>query len=68
MADNYVEIDCMFVRSTLKAVLIDIGGDEFWVPRSCIHGGDEIRIPSLDSGDEVTLKIFQWFAEKEGLL
>ena len=66
MSDAYVKIDCLIVKVTPKAVLIDVNGSEHWVPRSCIHGGDEIRLDALHVDDEVELKIFQWIAEREG--
>ena len=68
MSERYAKIDCVIVRVTQKAVLIDVNGHETWVGRSCIHGGDERRLDSLDPGDEVTLQIFQWLCENEGLL
>lgn len=68
MSDAYAKVDCSFVCVTGKAVLIDIGGDEHWVPRSCVHGADETRLDTLSYGDEVELRIFQWLCELDGLL
>lgn len=44
------------MAQTQKAVLFSIGGDEHWVPKSCIYSVD---------GREAQLAT--WFAEKEGL-
>ena len=63
MSDTYVPIVCNFIRLTEKAVLINVEGDEHWVPRSCIHGGDECRLRDLLYDDEVTLKIFLWLVD-----
>ena len=65
MSDTYVTIDCMFIRATEKAVLIDVDGGEHWIPRSCIHGADERRLDALNYGDAIELRIFEWVAERE---
>lgn len=67
MSDTYVPITCNFIRLTEKAVLINVEGSDHWVPRSCIHGADEIRLGDLLYDDEVTLRIFQWLVDRDCL-
>lgn len=67
-SEDYCKIDCIFVRLSGGAVLIDVSGDKHWIPRSCIHGADEIRLRDCDEGDELCLRIFEWLCEKESLV
>jgi len=67
MSDTYVTIDCIFIRCTEKAVLIDVDGDEHWVPRSCIHGADERLLDQTNYGDEINLRVWEWLADRDGL-
>ena len=68
MSDNYAKIDCIFICLTGAAVCIDVNGDKHWIPRSCIHGADEIRLRDCDEGDELCLRVFEWKLEQEDLL
>lgn len=44
-------------RESLKAELHSFGGDDVWVPKSCIGGRGERRI-----------EVAQWWAEKQGFV
>ena len=68
MSDTYITISCKFIRCTMLAVLIDVDGDEHWIPRSCIHGADERLLDDTHCDDEINLRIFQWIAERDCLL
>ena len=64
MADEYVTLEADEVMAvTDKAVLFDIDGDETWVPKSVIDGGDGYTKGDLD----VEVQVQKWFADKEGL-
>ena len=67
MSDEYITVDCIFIRCTAKAVLIDVDGNTHWIPRSCIHGADERLLDRTCEGDEINLQIFEWLVEREGL-
>lgn len=56
-----IEID-KIKRATDLAVLAEIGGSEYWIPRSVIEDGDD-----LDEGDFGEINVAEWFAQKEGL-
>lgn len=66
--DPYVTVECKIVRATEKAVQIeDGGGDTHWLPRSCLHGGDDGLVDG-SIGDDVQLKVRRWIAEREGII
>lgn len=62
--DETFEVDdCEAIHETEKAVLIKLDDEEWWVPRSVICEDSEVA----NSGDEGTLTIKRWWAEKQGL-
>lgn len=69
MSDDYVTVTATLKARTRKAVLLATSDnlDGSWVPRSCIHGGDESKINDYAIGDEIELRMFEWIAEKESL-
>lgn len=57
---NYDEIR----RETDKAVLVNIDGDDYWFPKTTLS---IVCCNDIENGDNpVTLKVAQWFADKEG--
>jgi endo-beta-N-acetylglucosaminidase D len=48
---------------TEKAILVEIEGDKYWVPKSQVHEDSEVN----EKGDEGILITTRWWAEKEGL-
>lgn len=64
--DPYAKVTCKVLKLTDKAVHVeDQLGTLAWVPRSCLHGGDD-RMLEENLGDTVELRIRQWLAEREG--
>ena len=57
---------CKVEAETDKAVRVYIPDldRKVWVPKSQVHADSEV----VHKGDEGTLAITEWFAEKEGLL
>jgi hypothetical protein len=51
-------------RQTPKAILCEVKGRELWIPQSQIHEDSEV----YQDGDEGTLVVSEWFAEKENLV
>jgi hypothetical protein len=51
------------IRTTEKAILVDLDGEERWVPQSCVHADSEV----WKEGQEGELVLTRWFADKEGL-
>lgn len=64
--------DCEFVPvevggilvATDRAVLVEVDGEEVWVPRSVIEGGDGLE----ESEETQEIDVAEWFAEKKGWL
>jgi hypothetical protein len=49
-------------RETEKAILVDIGGQEIWIPQSAVHDDSE----AWKYGDCGKLVVCTWFARKKG--
>ena len=61
---EYTEIDCRVIRTTDKAVLVEVDdGEEVWIPLSQVEDNGE----DLKDGDKGVLFISEWWAEREGL-
>lgn len=50
------------VHNTDNALLVDIEGDEYWIPKSQIHDDSEV----WKKGQEGDLVIHYWYARKLG--
>lgn len=69
--DTYVGVTVILHRRTAKAVQVSPESDlsvTAWIPRSCLHGADDSVIDALALPDEVSIRIFQWIADREGLI
>jgi hypothetical protein len=65
---DYVEVDCKILSCTEKAVRIENEhGDKVWIPRSCIHGKDDLKVENC-VGEDATIQIREWIADREGLI
>ena len=51
-------------RETDKAILVNVDGQDRWVPKSVIHANSEV----YEKGTSGTLVIAEWFAKKEGVI
>ena len=56
--------ECIVRHVTAKALLVDIEGEEHWIPKSVTREGTTVEA----IGDSGTLVVAQWFAKKAGLL
>lgn len=54
--------EVLVVRTTDKALLVEIDEDEVWIPKSVIHEDSDVR----DNGDEGDLVVQLWWAEANG--
>lgn len=71
MTDEYVTVTAKVRGRSAKAVLLDIGegvSRGAWIPRSCLFGPDDKALDDAEIGDEITLKVREWIAEREGLI
>lgn len=58
--------DCRVLKATEKALLIDIEGEEHWIPQSVVHEDSEVF--DDEDNSEGMLVLQEWFAEREGLI
>ncbi len=54
-----------YVSRTPKAILLDFGHVERWVPRSCLSEESLAEIDDFESGDTAEFEIVEWFADRE---
>lgn len=60
--DDYIEFEVEIMHCTEKAALVEIEGEEIWLPFSVV---DDLE--DCDKGDIVTVRIPEWFCEKKGI-
>lgn len=63
MSDVRIE-DVVCKHATQKALLVEVDGDEVWVPQSQITDDSEV----WKEGDTGTLVVTEWIAEQKGWL
>jgi hypothetical protein len=64
MSMNYVEVaDVISKVETSKALLVEIEGEDYWIPKSVIVDESEVYKDSQQG----TLCIAEWYAKKAGL-
>lgn len=56
--------DANVIRATEKAILVEVGGEEMWVPQSQIDDDSEV----WEERQEGTLIVSEWWAERKGLV
>ena len=61
MSNHKVEFVVITLRQSANAVLLDIEGEEIWVPKSLME-----EWPDVD--DEGEIELPEWFAIQEGLV
>lgn len=69
---RYVQVtDVTLHRATDAAVLIEIDGEEYWIPFSQMAPDEEIKCRQLLANDRmptaVSLSITRWIAEQKGI-
>ncbi|HEX7072939.1 MAG TPA: hypothetical protein VF226_02780 [Hyphomicrobiaceae bacterium] len=72
MSDSYRTVTALVkvVRPNAIAVERPRGPGNTWIPRSLIHGGDDLKIDGLCFGSEGiwhTFRLVEWKAEEAGL-
>lgn len=69
MMDRY-RIVTLRIKSIREASLwVSIKGrpGEYNIPRSLLHGGDDIKLARMSRDEDVTLRVMAWKAEELGL-
>ena len=60
---QYAEFEAECVAETAQALLVEIDGKKYWVPKSVVR--DDSTVQAQD--DDGTLIIEEWFATKQGI-
>jgi len=58
--------EAVCIKEGDQALLVEIDGEEYWIPKSQIH--DDSEVFDDKKNDRGTLVITEWIAEKKGLL
>lgn len=61
--EDPVRIEAKCIRETSAAILVEIGEEEVWIPKSQIDDDSEV----YKDGDEGTLVITAWIAKQKGI-
>lgn len=67
MSDKYRICTAVFRGRTDKAFFVKKNAKDISIPRSLIHGGDDLKIDRLNVDDEFTFRLREWKAEELGL-
>ena len=63
--DEYVAVLAVLRGYTNKAVRLQVkDAESAWIPRSCIHGGDDRELDRLELDQEISIRIMEWVAQK----
>lgn len=66
---DYRTVTVRIGRVTPKAIEVLVpnrqGSD--WIPRSLVHGGDDLKISQAIIGTDWTFRVLEWKAEELGL-
>jgi hypothetical protein len=60
-----IEVSVTFKHITDRAVLVNDGDKDIWLPLSMVDGGD---IMAMEPGDVVELLLPEWLAKEKGLI
>ena len=59
--------DVKVKRATDKAILVEIDGEEHWIPKSHVHDDSEVWDDAPDARGPGRLVVSQWIAEQKGI-
>lgn len=69
MSERYVRVEAELVRINKNSfIFLNSDGEEVVVGRSCVHGVDEKEISNREPGETLEFRLFEWLAEKNGML
>lgn len=66
----YRSITTTFVARTGNAVCVvgpsTRGSQHVWIPRSVIHGADDVKVETAEVGETISVRVAEWKAEDLG--
>ena len=60
----YIDIEGTFIHATEKAILLNTGDTEKWIPKSVIFENNDMLWETIEKGDLIEISIPEWFASK----
>lgn len=69
-SDDYIHFDLHILLIREKSVKVEtLGGDEVWLPRSVVHGSNDVALTKeWDIGEVHNFQVRRWFAKQEGMI
>ncbi|ESW92971.1 hypothetical protein NKL07_22160 [Mesorhizobium sp. C280B] len=72
MSDAYRTVTALVRQVRENSIMVEVASRQGWqsIPRSLIHGADEIKLDRIDfsgHGQEHTFRLMEWKAEELGL-
>lgn len=62
--EDYVDLpEAICLKETTRALLVQVEGEEVWVPKSTVAGVSEVQ----SEGDSGVLTVERWLAEERNL-
>lgn len=49
-----------------RAILFMVDGEEFWVPKSCLHSDTKAAVNGAVRNDDIDIYVSIWWLEKQG--
>lgn len=65
---TFVKVEGVFKAKTSLAILVAVDDNELWIPRSNLGIRSDMSVDDWKRGDEVTISVAEWFAQKERLI
>ena len=65
---KYMLVKFIFKAASSKAIMVEDGENQMWIPRSQIKDGDEIWATTHVEGREYEFEISEWIAKQKGLI
>lgn len=69
MSDKYRAVTCQIaaVRGKAIEVIVPNRSGTFWIPRSLVHGGDDLKLDAVIPVVTHTFRLVEWKADALGL-
>jgi hypothetical protein len=65
--DGQVDITCTFLARSGRAILIEVDGQQEWIPTSQVSEAS-VDLDDVEEGQTLTITIPEWLAEERELI
>ena len=66
-SDEYLIVEAILVARTSGAIKVATKQGDWWIPRSCLHGADDIKAGVALLGYNFVFRLRAWKCEEIGL-